>query len=68
MKNDKSSKIALLLEVALLAMFIISMAFVIVLAVIDMDDTKQIGDAKARCESAGGKLGHLKCYKDGREI
>lgn len=22
----------------------------------------------ARCESAGGKMGYSKCYKDGREI
>lgn len=68
MENSKLSKIAWSLEVVLLAMFIISMAFVIVLAVIDMDDTKQIEDAKVRCESAGGRLGHLKCYKEGREI
>lgn len=68
MENRKLSKIAWSLEVVLLVIFIISMAFVIVLAVIDMDDTKQIEDAKARCESAGGKLGRLKCYKDGREI
>lgn len=68
MENSKLSKIAWSLEVVLLVMFIISMAFVIFLAVIDMDNAKQIRDAEARCESAGGKLGHLKCYRDGREI
>ena len=30
-------------------------------------NTKEI-DTKARCESVGGKMGHSKCYKDGKEI
>ena len=68
MENDKLSKIAWSLEVVLLAIFVIGMAFVIFLVIIDADDTKRVRDAKARCESVGGELGHLKCYKNGREV
>lgn len=25
-------------------------------------------NAEARCESAGGKMGYSKCFKDGKEI
>lgn len=28
----------------------------------------QYTNTKARCESAGGKMGYSKCFKDGKEI
>ena len=35
---------------------------------LDSDNIQQKANAKARCESIGGKMGESKCYKDGREI
>lgn len=32
------------------------------------NEEKQAMDVKARCESVGGKMGYLKCFKDGKEI
>lgn len=28
----------------------------------------EVTNTEARCESAGGKMGYSKCYKDGKEI
>lgn len=53
--------IGVVLSVTLVALFI-SMNEV------SKDKLEQKGNAKARCESIGGKMGYSKCYKDGREI
>lgn len=53
--------IGVLLSVSLVGLFI-SMNEV------SKDKLQQKANAKARCESIGGKMGESKCYKDGREI
>lgn len=35
---------------------------------VSKDKLQQKANAKARCESAGGKMGYSKCSKDGKEI
>lgn len=62
------SKIFWSYETFLIILVVAGMALVIFLIVIDSIDEKQVMDAKARCESVGGKMGYLKCFKDGKEI
>jgi hypothetical protein len=52
----------------LMILTIVGMSLVIFLTVISSIEEKQTMDAKARCESVGGKLGYQKCFKDGKEI
>lgn len=53
--------IGVVLSVTLVALFI-SMNEV------SKDKLERNANAKARCESAGGKMGYSKCFKNGREI
>ena len=64
----KLSKVDIFLEIGLILITIFCAVFLIFSAVSDAANDHQIREAKARCESAGGKLGYLKCYKDGKEI
>ncbi len=62
------SKIYWSYEMFLMILTIVGMSLVIFLTVISSIEEKQTMDAKARCESVGGKLGYQKCFKDGKEI
>nr|DAK30534.1 MAG TPA: hypothetical protein [Caudoviricetes sp.] len=64
----KLSKTELFLQIALVLIVISGVVLLFLITVDDIAQDRQIREAKARCESAGGKLGHLKCYKDGKEI
>ncbi len=57
-----------LYEIALIVSTIGGFALIIFLTVISSNEEKQAMDVKARCESVGGKMGYLKCFKDGKEI
>lgn len=57
-----------ILEIALIMITIGGFALIIFLTVISSNEEKQAMDVKARCESVGGKMGYLKCFKDGKEI
>lgn len=62
------SKMISLYEIALIVSTIGGFALIIFLTVISSNEEKQAMDVKARCESVGGKMGYLKCFKDGKEI
>lgn len=62
------SKMISLYEIALIVSTIGGFARIIFLTVISSNEEKQAMDVKARCESVGGKMGYLKCFKDGKEI
>ena len=62
------SKIISLYEIALIVLTIGGLALIIFLTVVSSNEEKQAMDVKARCESVGGKMGYLKCFKDGKEI
>lgn len=62
------SKIISLYEITLIVVIIGGFALIIFLTVISSNEEKQTMDVKARCESFGGKMGYLKCFKDGKEI
>ncbi len=64
----KLSKIDMFFITAVVLLGIFCIAFLIFLSISDMTEQRQIKEAEARCASIGGKLGHLKCYKDGKEI
>lgn len=64
----KLSKAELFLQIALVLIVISGVVLLFLITLDDIDQDRQIREAKVRCESAGGKLGHLKCYKDGKEI
>lgn len=66
--NYKSSKIGIFLEILPPLMIIFGLVLLAFICADDITQDRQIREAKARCESAGGKLGYLKCYKDGKEI
>ena len=57
-----------ILEIALIMITIGGFTLIIFLTVIRSNEEKQAMDVKARCESVGGKMGYLKCFKDGKEI
>ena len=62
------SKIYWSYEIFLMILTIVGMSLVIFLTVISSIEEKQTMDAKARCESVGGKLGYQNCFKEGKEI
>ena len=62
------SKMISLYEIALIVSTIGGFALIIFLTVISSNEEKKAMDVKARCESVGGKMGYLKCFKDGKEI
>lgn len=64
----KLSKAELFLEITLVLIIIIGSVLIILITLDGIVQDRQTREAKARCESSGGKLGHLKCYKDGKEI
>lgn len=64
----KLSKVEMLiLEIEVL----IAISCVVVLIILAIDDrvnSRQIRDVKARCKTVGGEMGYSKCYKNGKEI
>ena len=53
--------IGVLLSVLLVALFILTNEM-------SKDKLERNANAKARCESMGGKIGYSKCFKNGKEI
>ena len=64
----KLSKTELFLQIALALIVISGVVLLFLITVDDIAQDRRIREAKARCESIGGRLGYFKCYKDGKEI
>ena len=67
-KYDSSDRVAVWL---IACITVIGAAFIIAVAIWGNEAIGQsieVTNTQARCNSAGGEMGHSKCYKDGREI
>jgi len=67
-KYDLSDKAAILIIASVAMVGIIFVVAVTMWASSMSKQSIEITNTGARCKSAGGEMGHSKCYKDGREI
>lgn len=67
-KYDSSDRVTVW---TIVCITVIGVVFIIAVAIWGNEAVKrsiEITNTQARCKSAGGEMGHSKCYKDGREI
>ena len=67
-KYDSSDRVAVW---SIACITVIMTVFIIAVAIWGNEAIRrsiEVTNAQARCKSAGGEMGHSKCYKDGREI
>nr|DAO33709.1 MAG TPA: hypothetical protein [Caudoviricetes sp.] len=65
---EQSRKERILLMIIGVILSVVLVALLILTNENSKDKLERNANAKARCESMGGKIGYLKCYKNGREI
>ena len=70
MKTDYgfSDKGTVWLVVALATIGAALLVAIAIWAEASFNQSVEVTNTEARCESAGGKMGYSKCYKDGKEI